>query len=288
MTQITSASNREISVAVFGCSDIGRQRENNEDAFLVADLGANAKDFNPYTDEHCLSEHGALLVVADGMGGEVASILAVTALHSNLQHGMTATTNAEQLRQATEQANAVIWRYAQNNPQAEGMGTTITAALLRDGIAYLAQVGDSRAYLIRGQHIRQLTKDQSLVQQMLEQGLLTPEEAAQHPYRNIVLQALGVEAEVNVALSACPLLRHDYLLLCSDGLFTHVTDAELQYIVAEAKIPAYACRLLIELANARGGQDNITVIVARFDGAGLYDPYPHNDIETITQSLQIN
>ena len=290
MTLTTNTSNHEVMFSAFGYSDIGRRRKNNEDAFLVADLNVDGS-FNPNTVEHWLGKRGALLVVADGMGGaaagEVASALAVATLHNGLQHHATAATDAEQLRQATEQANAVIRQYAQCNPQAEGMGTTLTAALLRDGIAYLAQVGDSRAYLIRGARIRQLTKDQSLVQQMLERGLLTPEEAAHHPYRNVVMQALGVEAEINVALTACTLLRHDHLLLCSDGLSNHVTDAEMQRIIAEAESPAYACRLLVEFANARGGKDNITVIVACFDGAGLYAPAPE-DTETITQSLHIN
>lgn len=292
MTLSTNTSNHEISVSVFGCTDTGRKRKNNEDAFLVADLNADwntsVGGFNPYSAEHLLGKRGALLVVADGMGGtaagEVASNLAIATLRSGLQNGATAENSDEQLRRATEQANAAIRQYVQNCPQAEGMGTTLTAALLCDGIAYLAQVGDSRAYLIRGQRIRQLTKDQSLVQKMLDQKLLTQEEAVHHPWRNVVMQALGTEAEVNVALSACALLRHDYLLLCSDGLSNHVSDAEMQQIVAEAESPAYACNLLIELANARGGEDNITVIVASLDGAGLYA----DDTETITQSLHIN
>ncbi|MGH9802939.1 MAG: Stp1/IreP family PP2C-type Ser/Thr phosphatase [Blastocatellia bacterium] len=288
MTLTTNIPNHEISVAAFGYTDIGRQRKNNEDAFLLADLDTGANDFNLDRSEHWLGERGALFVVADGMGGmeagEVASALAVATLHNGLQHAVHEANSGEKLQQATARANSAIRQYVQNNPSAKGMGTTLTAALLRDGIAYLAQVGDSRAYLIRGERIRQLTKDQSMVQQMLDQGLLTPEEAQRHPYRNIIMQALGVEDEINVALSACSLLRHDCLLLCSDGLSNHVTDAEMQRIVTETESPAYACRLLVELANARGGKDNITVIVARFDGAGLYA----NDTEAITQSLRIN
>lgn len=292
MRQTIGTFNREISVSAFGCTDVGQQRENNEDAFLVATLDTGIDRLNTQDCARCRGNRSTLLVVADGMGGaaagEVASNLAVSALHSTLQRGPLATTTEEQLRQATEQANAIIWQYAQNNPQAEGMGTTVTAALLREGIAYFAHVGDSRAYLMRGQRIRQLTKDQSLVQQMLEQGLLTAAEAARHPYRNVVMQALGVEAKVNVALSACKLLRHDTLLLCSDGLSNYVTDAEIQHTVAAAACPAYACQRLIELANARGGQDNITVIVARFEGAGLSAPATKNEMETITQSLRLN
>jgi serine/threonine protein phosphatase PrpC len=111
-------------------------------------------------------------------------------------------------------------------------------------------------------------KDQSLVQKMLDAGLLSPEEAARHPYRNVILQALGVKQEINVALTALTLCRDDCLLLCSDGLSNAVTPAEMRRIVNEADSPAYACHWLIEMANARGGDDNITAIVAHFTGAG--------------------
>ncbi|MGE0129272.1 MAG: Stp1/IreP family PP2C-type Ser/Thr phosphatase [Blastocatellales bacterium] len=259
-------------ISVYGCTDVGRRRPNNEDAFLVADLTERG-GFTTTPNEYWLGERGALLVVADGMGGasagEVASMLAVATVRNRLQRSATQANGIEQLRRAAEKANAAIRQYARNRPQAEGMGTTLTAALLRDGNVYLAQVGDSRAYLIRGQRIKQLTKDQSLVQKMLDGGLLTPEEAAHHPYRNVVMQALGVEDEINVALSACTLEPNDFLLLCSDGLSNYVSDAEMQRIVTEAESPKYACRLLVELANERGGADNITVIVAHFDGENL-------------------
>jgi protein phosphatase len=264
----------QISISAFGLTDIGRRRQTNEDAFLLTDLSGDASNA-PLLNTNQIGERGALLIVADGMGGteagEVASALAVSTLHDGLQLGEVQQAASEQLRQMTERANACIRQHAQRSSQLDGMGTTLTAALVRDGIAYLAQIGDSRAYLIRGQSIRQLTKDQSYVQRMVDDGLLSPEEAARHPYRNVIMQALGVESDIKVALTAIALQRNDYLLLCSDGLSGYVTSEEMLQIVQGADSPAYACRLLTEVANARGGEDNITVIVAQFAGDGLYE-----------------
>ncbi|HEU0178002.1 MAG TPA: Stp1/IreP family PP2C-type Ser/Thr phosphatase [Blastocatellia bacterium] len=269
----TTKEKFEISISAAGLTDIGITRVANEDALLLADLSAGGQNVDVAT--MTLGEQGALLAVADGMGGsasgEIASALAIAAVREALMNDNGDRASSEQLRRAVELANARVWEYAQRNPEMDGMGATLTAALARDGIAYLAQVGDSRAYLIRGQSIEQITKDQSLTQKMLDSGLLSPEEAARHPYRTVILQALGVKPEINVTLTALTLCRDDCLLLCSDGLSNAVTPAEMRRVVDEAESPAYACHWLIELANARGGDDNITVIVAHFAGAGLYE-----------------
>ncbi len=258
----------DISVSAFGLTDIGRRRKVNEDAFLVADLTDGSTNAEMMT----LGQRGALLAVADGMGGsaagEVASCVAVATIRDELMKTVSDQASSIELKQSAERANDCIWNQARRNPALRGMGTTVTAALVRDGVAYISQVGDSRAYLIRNGCIRQITRDQSLVQNLVDSGLLTAEEAAKHPYRNVILQALGVNERVEVALTAVELCRDDYLLICSDGLSNKVKSEEMLRAV-ESESPAYACRLLTELANMRGGEDNITVIIARFEGEAL-------------------
>jgi protein phosphatase len=277
----------EISISVYGCTDVGKWRPGNEDAFLVTGLTAGS-GFNASAGEHCPDERGALLVVADGMGGaaagEVASAMAVATLREVLT-GMPVEQNiGEQLKRATESANESIWTRAQQDGRLCGMGSTLTAALVRDGIAYISQVGDSRAYLIRGERIRQLTKDQSLVQLLIDLGDITPEEAAHHPQKKVILQALGAKPKVKAEMTTVELCRDDYLILCSDGLSNQVTPAEMREVVAQSPDPETACWQLVELANERGGEDNITVIVARFDGENLRS----SSEKAITASLHIN
>lgn len=237
---------------------------------------------------HCSDESASLLVVADGMGGaaagEVASSMAVDTLREVLMETAVEQNIGEQLKRATETANESIWTRAQQDGSLCGMGSTLTAALVRDGVAYIAQVGDSRAYLIRGERIRQLTKDQSLVQLLIDTGNITPEQAAHHPRKNLILQALGASPTVKAELTTVELCRDDRLILCSDGLSNLVEPTEMQGTVAESPDPETACRQLVELANERGGEDNITVIVARFSGENLC-----SSRETaITASLHIN
>ena len=149
-----------------------------------------------------------------------------------------------------------------------GMGTTLTAAALCGTSVIVAQLGDSRAYLLRDRDLTQVTKDQSLVAQMVATGKISPEEAKTHPRRNVILQALGVEPDIDVVISTTDLKRGDQLVLCSDGLWGKV-DAEEIKELAERFTPQVACESLVRLANARGGEDNITVIVASFSGDGL-------------------
>src|SRR5713226_5339814 len=176
---------------------------------------------------------------------------------------------AYRLKEAVEVANGQIHAHAKAHPEVRGMGTTTTAAGVLLDHVYITQVGDSRAYLIRNGVAVQLTKDQSLMQRLVEAGELTEEEAAHSERRNIILQALGPDPKVKVDLTHQEIRRGDVLVLCSDGLSGQVKREEIAEIVGGASDLAQACERLIAMANARGGPDNITVIVARFDGDGL-------------------
>jgi protein phosphatase len=269
----------EVVVHVFGKTDVGRTREHNEDAFIVADLTTNNATLQPEVRTHKVGGRGTLFMVADGMGGaaagEIASAMAVDVVMREIterwlqDERCDPETFANALRLATAAANAQINAFAAEHPEYHGMGTTATIAGLLDDTLYLAQVGDSRAYLIREGTAVQLTKDQSLLQKLIEAGELTEEEAAQSERRNIILQALGPEPQIKVDLTHQTVRRGDTLVLCSDGLSGQVRTDEIAQVVSAHDDLVGCCRTLIEMANGRGGPDNITVIVARFEGAGL-------------------
>lgn len=265
-----------MSVRVFALSDVGRARDHNEDTFLVADLEAGAPlDFSAGYHEVTADPHGLLLLVADGMGGAASGELASSMAGSLVLEAMrTLWTPAvpsvagftESLRDATIGANGRIHQHARENPEHRGMGTTATIAGLFEDRIYVAQVGDSRAYLIRDGQARQLTKDQSLMQRLVEAGEMTPEEAEVSDRRNIILQALGPDAHVMVDLTHQQLRRGDVLVLCSDGLSGLVRAEEIAAAAHDEPDVRTICRTLVSKANQRGGPDNITVVVARFDG----------------------
>jgi serine/threonine protein phosphatase PrpC len=268
-----------VVVHVFGRTDVGRTREHNEDAFAVADLTANRATLHPDVRTHISGERGSLFMVADGMGGaaagEIASAMAVDVVLRELERlWITASRHdaeafAQALKRATASANAEINAFATQHPEYRGMGTTATIAGLLGDTLYLAQVGDSRAYLIRESVARQLTKDQSLMQKLVEAGELTEEEAEHSERRNIILQALGPESSVKVDLTHQVVRRGDVLVLCSDGLSGQVTKDEIARVVSEEHDLVSVCKRLVDRANENGGPDNITVIAARFDGDGL-------------------
>jgi PPM family protein phosphatase len=176
---------------------------------------------------------------------------------------------AHRLREAVELANRQIYSYAREHPDVRGMGTTVTAAGMFGSDLYLTQIGDSRAYLVRGSEAFQLTKDQSLMQRLVDAGELTADEAEQSERRNIILQALGPDPRIKVDLTHQPIRRGDTLILCSDGLSGVVRKEEFAQMAQEHSDLAALCSALIDLANARGGPDNITVVAARFEGEGL-------------------
>jgi serine/threonine protein phosphatase PrpC len=268
-----------VVVHVFGRTDVGRTRDHNEDAFAVADLTANRATLQPDVRTHISGERGSLFMVADGMGGaaagEIASAMAVEVVLRELERlWMNASRHdaeafAQALKRATATANAEINAFATQHPEYRGMGTTSTIAGLLGDTLYLAQVGDSRAYLIREGVARQLTKDQSLMQKLVEAGELTEEEAEHSERRNIILQALGPEMSVKVDLTHQVIRRGDVLVLCSDGLSGQVSKEEIAQIVSEEHDLVAVCKRLVDRANENGGPDNITVIAARFDGDGL-------------------
>ena len=283
VTNVSSPSSRDsgprhgVLVHVFGRTDVGRTREHNEDAFVVADLTSGNATLQPEVRTHISGEKGSLFMVADGMGGaaagEIASAMAVEVVIGELRRiwmeGSSTSPEefARSLRRATASANVSINAFATSHPEYRGMGTTATIAGLLGDTLYVAQVGDSRAYIIRDGVAKQITKDQSLMQKLIEAGELTEEEALQSDRRNIILQALGPDVNVKVDLTHQSIRRGDVLVLCSDGLSGQVTRDEIAQVVNEEPDLMQVCKRLIDLANEHGGPDNITVIAARFEGA---------------------
>jgi protein phosphatase len=271
-----------VRVSVFGKTDLGLTRDHNEDTFLVADLSAGNATLQPAVQDHEVGPRGSLFMVADGMGGaaagEVASAMAADIIYHHLSTAWAGDEEASpsrfafRMKEAVELANSRIYAYAREHPDVRGMGTTVTAAGVYGDELYLTQIGDSRGYLIRNGVTFQLTRDQSLTQRLVDAGELTEEEAEQSERRNIILQALGPDPRVKVDLSHQKLRRGDTLILCSDGLSGLVKREEFSQMVAENGDLATLCSSLIDLANDRGGPDNVTVVAARFDGAGLLDP----------------
>ena len=273
--------NGKVIVHVFGRTDVGRTREHNEDTFAVADLTAFNATLQPEVRTHVCGERGSLFMVADGMGGaaagEVASQMAVETILAELDarwrqsQSTDSETFAHALKASTETANAKIHGYAAAHPENRGMGTTATIAGLLADTLYLCQVGDSRGYIVRDGQAIQITKDQSLMQKLIEAGELTPEEAEVSERRNIILQALGPEAKIKVDLTSQQVKRGDVLILCSDGLSGQVRANEIADVVKSEPDLVNVCKRLIDLANEAGGPDNITVVAARFEGEGLPD-----------------
>jgi PPM family protein phosphatase len=227
-------------------SDRGRIREGNEDSFVAS---------------------GSLAAVADGMGGaqagEVASATAADELRG-LQDGGPWRTDrlaGDALKQAVLEANRRIREMAAGDKSLEGMGTTVTA-LLEDGdVVHLAHVGDSRAYLLRGGELSQLTEDHTLVQELVKQGKLRPEEAKRHPQGSIITRALGADADVQVDTATFKIVPGDRLLLCTDGLTAVVDPATIRNVLLRTRDPQQASERLVAMANEQGGPDNVTVVV---------------------------
>jgi serine/threonine protein phosphatase PrpC len=275
----SSATRGEIRVKLFARTDVGQVREHNEDNFLVADLSRKARGLLEANRSGVVGKHGLLFAVCDGMGGaaagEIASQLAVDILYERMtegldeQHPLTRDELARRLVRGVEAAGLRIFQEAKLDRTRRGMGTTVTAAALVDDHLFFAQVGDSRGYLMREGQLVQVTRDQSLVNQLIEAGQLTEEEAETFEHNNIILQALGTADTVQVDLTYCELRRGDVLLLCSDGLSGMVRFDDIREVLRSTPEPIDACKLLTDRANQAGGHDNITVIVVKFDGEGL-------------------
>jgi serine/threonine protein phosphatase PrpC len=241
-------------------SDVGCERTENEDNFCYAE---------PEQDGE-LKKRGRLVVVADGMGGheggQVASGLAVDAVRDFFLNGAIADP-ADVLVTAYQAAHNAIQDFARDHPELSGMGTTCTSAVLRDDQLTYGHVGDSRLYLLRSNAITRLTRDHSYVQQMVDKGLITAEQAKTHPSKNILTSALGSDSPVEADFAEAPitLQKGDTLLLCTDGLHGLVSEEEM-LALSSRNPPREACQELVEMAKARGGFDNITVQILRFDG----------------------
>ncbi len=248
-----------MALNAFGLTDVGRKRKHNEDAYLLD------------------AERG-LFVVADGMGGhaagEVASRLTVESIqefisgteddHDNtwpFGYNNRYSVDGNRLSTAVERANEKVMRAVVNRPELKGMGTTVVAALFDEKRATLVHVGDSRAYLMRESELRRLTDDHSWVQEQVNAGILSEEEARSHPLKNVVTRALGGGTHVAVDLIEIPVGGGDRFLLCSDGLTGMVSDEEITSALSSQRSLEEIVRGLIDLANERGGVDNITAIV---------------------------
>lgn len=250
----------DLLVRVAAVTDKGRVRDHNEDAYLVVNLDSGARSESSV--EWPVGERGVLLAVSDGMGGaaagEVASAISCDALLAELsrdEHGSI----PDRLRRTVHRASKRV-RDESKRPGRRGMGATLTAALLCDGTAHLAQIGDSRAYLLRGSEMLQVTHDQSYVQMLVDEGVMTPDEAEHSPQKNVLLQAMGQPGELRVDTGKLAVRSGDRLLLCSDGLTNAISDGEIKKLAMGE--PQAACAALIHAANAAGGPDNITVVLA--------------------------
>ena len=264
--------NYDIEISVYARTDTGMKRPANEDAFMVADLTTGRTGLVPEVTTHRIGERGSLLIVSDGLGGaaagEIASEMAVKTILEKLIESPPGPDACKALADAIQTANRRIWDYAKQNPEHAGLGATSTAVLVQGPSAYIAQVGDSRAYLARGNRIKQLTKDQSYAQLLVDSGAITPEQADSVP-KNIIMQALGTSPTVKAAMTVATLSRGDVLILCSDGLSNKVTPDEIRRAADESDSLSTACRGLVDMANERGGEDNITIVAARFHGESL-------------------
>jgi len=291
---VPQGAGRAIRVTAWGRTDPGRERSENQDSFLVLELPDEAErerfllrsgGGDPGAAagrEFVLGPRGALLLVADGMGGSAGGALASRTAVECIRRAMTREWPREPKRTprgfgkhlvaAVEEANRKLHEIGQGQPELRGMGTTATAAGLLNDLLYVAQVGDSRGYLIREGAATQITRDQSVVQELVEAGAMTEDEAERSNQRNLILQALGTDAAVDVDLTYQQLRRGDLVLLCSDGLSGLVAPEEMAEAARRFADPPALCEAFVELANQRGAPDNVTVVVARVDGEGLARP----------------
>lgn len=231
-----------LRIQAASATDVGNVRESNQDSFLIVD--------------------GALFVVADGMGGHVAGEVASHETIEAMRATYPAPGSIEDFRQAVRQANAAIWKRGSEDPSFRGMGTTVTAvAVVDDDRLAVANVGDSRTYLLRDKQLLLLTRDHSFVQEAVRSGQLSRTQAEGHPRRSQLTRALGVEADVEVDVNPIEPVAGDRLLLCSDGLWDEVGDELIAMVLSGRTDPAEAASELVRWAKDAGGRDNITVIV---------------------------
>ena len=264
----------EGTIEIAGRTDVGLIREHNEDSFLFGDLSSGESVADNESPPLRVEAVPAVLIVADGVGGaasgEVASSMATRIAYDHLRErwqrgGLRGTVVvADALQQALLAANRAIHSHAVSNRTHHGMGTTATLALVVNGMVYFAQIGDSRAYIIRDGSATQMTKDQSLVQRMVDAGKMTAEQAEKSEHRNIILQALGPEQQVVPELTRERLMNGDVVILCSDGLSNQVGPQEIATVSSKNADLDSLCDSLIKRALETGAPDNVTVVAGRF------------------------
>jgi serine/threonine protein phosphatase PrpC len=275
-----------VKVLVCAKTDVGRARQTNEDACSVTELETGTLIDAEGEDRTVeLGQKGILLAVSDGMGGhqagEVASALVLESLQRELAQDAKGPLH-KHLEDAVHRANRRVHNAARS-AERHGMGATLTAVFIRGTEAFIAEVGDSRGYILRNGRLRQVTRDQSMVQMLVDQGVMTSQEARNAPGKNVILQAVGLNPDVRVAIGRLELRRGDRLLLCSDGVTNQINDDELREIMTKSP-PREACETMIALANERGGDDNETVIVADVLGEDLNEPV---EFESVTSTFEV-
>lgn len=261
------------SMVFFGMSDRGLRREKNEDHFIVADLtrqviGVQNNQVTPALISHGVGERGTIVAVADGLGGhedgEVASQIAVeTTVQALFDTADQSLTISEWLAGTVEEAHSAIRASLQSKPSSTRMASTLTAVHIDHGMMTIAQVGDSRAYKFCNGRLTLLTEDQTFVNMLQKKGMLTDEEIKTHPGRHIILQALGQDKDIVPVLQSHDVQDGDRILLCTDGLSSYIDHDTIEAILASAGDEYEHCKHLIEAANAAGGADNVTVLLAR-------------------------
>jgi PPM family protein phosphatase len=258
-----------LDLELFGRTDVGRVREDNQDSFLCLDLSSGAAVPPPFP---------WLLAVADGIGGHTggaqASDLAIRTLEQEIRAGSAGPDAADPqglLERAFQKANRIIFETASKLPNSAGMGTTLVAALAGPGGAFVSNVGDSRAYIVRQGRLYPVTQDHSWAAEQRKLKVLTPEEIERSPFRTLVTRSLGYENDVKVDTFQVELQAGDDLFLCSDGLYGRVPDKAVGKVFRKTRRIEDICARLIEAANDNGGPDNITAVIGR---AGLSDGKP--------------
>ncbi len=259
-SNVNSSTEKERKIGML--TDVGKVRTIDEDSILAADLsfGVNSK-----------SSKFLLLAVADGMGGhakgEEASKIALNAIaRTVIPELFSDTPFTELLEKGIQNANQDILDYTAKYPESSGMGTTSVCAVVKGNEVHLANVGDSRAYVVSDDEIRQVTKDHSYVQALVDEGKITQAEAREHPKKNIITKAVGISPSVEADKLKLTLDSDESLLLCCDGVIAHLTDEDIHKIINDSPDPQSACQKIVDTANERGGSDNISLIILSAGG----------------------
>lgn len=241
----------------FGITDKGKVRKENQDSYII---------------ENCDKRKCAVIAICDGMGGakagDIASKLACKAFASKIFDALVSPSvfigdHEKLLKESCDDANGVVYEYSRFDPEYNGMGTTLVGGVVYKRRAHLVNVGDSRAYLVSPYGIRQITKDHSYVEELVSMGAITREEAVNHPKKNVITRALGVDEAVLSDYYDVELRRDEAILLCSDGLSNMVTSEEMFGIYTDGKTPDVICGELLKLALERGARDNVSVVVVK-------------------------